>query len=443
MQKPVVALVGRPNVGKSTIFNRLVGSKVAIIEDTPGVTRDRIYGMVNYQNYSFHLIDTGGIDITEGSFNDKIKGQAELAIDEADVIIFVVDGKEGLTANDYVVRDMLMKSGKDIIVAINKADTKEFKEHRYDFYELGFENYTEISGEQKIGIYDLLEMVTANFKEIDEEYDDSVVKFSIIGRPNVGKSSLVNALLNEERVIVSDVAGTTRDAIDTPFTYHGEDFVVIDTAGMRKRGKVYESVEKYSLLRSLKAIDRSDVCVILINAEEGIIEQDKHIAGYAIEAGKAVVIAVNKWDLIEDKDKEMKNFIKDIRTNFQFMPYAPIVFLSALTKKRVHTLMPQIIKVNENAHKEIKTSLVNDVISDAYALNLPPTYKGKRLKVYFAHQVSTCPPTFNIEVNSKGLVHFSYERYLENKIRENFDFEGTPIVLRFKSKSESNSFDKR
>ena len=440
MRREVVAIVGRPNVGKSTLFNRLIGSKRAIILDTPGVTRDRIYGTVSYKDYSFHLIDTGGIDITEGKFNDEIKGQALLAIDEADVILFVVDGKEGLTSNDYVVRDMLLKCGKDVVVAINKADTKEFKEHRYDFYELGFDQYIEVSGEQNFGISDLLDCITSDFKEGTDEEDDSI-KFSIIGRPNVGKSSLVNAIVNEERVIVSDVAGTTRDAVDTLFLYHGEKFTVIDTAGMRKRGKIYERAEKYSLLRSLKAIDRSDVCVILVDASEGIIEQDKHIAGYALEAGKAVIIAVNKWDLIEDKDKSMKRFKEDIRNNFQFMPYAPIVFLSALTKKRVHTLMPEIIKVNENAHKEIKTSQINSVIREAYELNLPPTYKGKRLKIYFANQVSVCPPTFNIGVNSKGLVHFSYERYLENKIRENFDFEGTPIRLQFKNKGEEKSFD--
>jgi len=436
MRKPVVALVGRPNVGKSTIFNRLVGSRMSVIEDTPGVTRDRIYGTANYKDYSFHLIDTGGIDIAENKFNDEIKGQAELAIDEADVVVFVVDGKEGLTANDFVVKDILMKSGKDVIIAINKADTKEFKEHQYDFYELGFEQYVPLSGEQKFGIEDLLDEITKDFKEMPEEEDENVINFSIIGRPNVGKSSLVNALLNEDRVIVSDVAGTTRDAVDTPFTYHGEEFVVIDTAGMRKRGKIYENVEKYSLLRSLKAIDRSDVCVIVLNAEEGIIEHDKHIAGYALEAGKAVVIAVNKWDVIEDKDRMMKEFTKDIRNNFQFMPYAPIVYLSALTKKRIHTLMPMIIKAYENACREVKTSLLNDVIMDAYSLNLPPTYKNRRMKIYFSSQVGIKPPTFNIQVNSKGLLHFSYERYLENKIRENFDFEGTPIVLHFKNKGE-------
>lgn len=436
MKKPVVALVGSPNVGKSTIFNKLVGKKISIIEDTPGITRDRIYGTVDYGKYQFHLIDTGGIDISGGTWDAKIKAQAELAIDEADIVLFVVDGKNGLNANDYVVRDMLLKAGKKVIVVINKTDSKQYEMHKYDFYELGFETYVEVSGEQSSGFYDLLDDITKDFPKNEEEEDDDTIKFSIIGRPNVGKSSLVNAILNEERTIVSDVAGTTRDAIDTPFKYHDQKFVVIDTAGMRKRGKIYENVEKYSLLRSLKAIDRSDVCVIVINAEEGIVEHDKHIAGYALDAGKAVIIAVNKWDLIENKDKAMKEFTQRIRNEFQFMPFAPIVFLSALTKKRVHTLMPEIIKVYSNAHKEIKTSILNSVITDAYALNLPPTYKDKRLKIYFSSQVGICPPTFNIKVNSKGLVHFSYKRYLENKIRENFDFEGTPIVINFKSKGE-------
>jgi len=436
MKKPVVALVGRPNVGKSTIFNRLVGKKISIIEDTPGVTRDRIYGSCEYKNYKFHLIDTGGIDISVEHFNDEIKVQAEIAIEEADIVLFIVDGKEGLTTNDYVVRDLLIKSGKKVIVVINKTDSKQAVEHQYDFYELGFEKYINVSGEQNIGISDLLDEITKDFKEFEQDEDDNIVKFSVIGRPNVGKSSLVNAILNEERVIVSDIAGTTRDAIDTPFKYHDKDYVVIDTAGMRKKGKIYENVEKYSLLRSLKAIDRSDVCLIVIDAEAGIIEHDKHIAGYAIEAGKAVVIVVNKWDVIENKDEEMKKFTKDISANFQFMPYAPIVFLSALTKKRIHTLMPEVLRVYENSRREVKTNVLNDVILDAYNLNLPPTYKGKRLKIYFSNQVSVAPPTFNIQVNSKGLIHFSYERYLENKIRESFDFEGTPIVLQFKNKGE-------
>lgn len=435
MKKPVVALVGRPNVGKSTLFNRLIGSKTAIIEDIPGITRDRIYGSVVFDNYRFHLIDTGGIDIEKDHFNEEIKVQAEIAVNEADVIVFVVDGKEGLTTNDYVVRDILLKSGKTVIVAINKMDSKLAKDHLYDFYELGFENYLFISSEQNDGIYELLTMITSHFKPIEEEENKSI-KFSVIGRPNVGKSSLVNAILNEERVIVSNVAGTTRDAIDTPFTYHGEEFTVIDTAGMRKKGKIYETVEKYSLLRSLKAIDRSDVCVLVIDAKEGIIEHDKHIAGYAIEAGKPIIIVVNKWDTVEDKDESMKKFTQNIRAQFQFMPYAPIVYLSALTRKRIHTLMPQIIKVYNNSTKMIATNLLNNVIEDAYALNLPPTYKGKRLKIYFCNQARCQPPTFNIQVNNKGLVHFSYERYLENKIRESFDFEGTPIVLQFKNKGE-------
>lgn len=439
MKRNVVALVGRPNVGKSTLFNRIVGRKIAIIEDTPGVTRDRLYGLATFGKHSFHVIDTGGIDIGSEKFNEEIKMQAEIAIEEADVILFVVDGKEGITANDRIVRDMLLKSGKKVIVTMNKMDSKMARANMYDFYELGFEHYYPVSGEQNDGIYDLTEEIVRDFHEGEEEYGKDVLRFSIIGRPNVGKSSLVNALLNEERVIVSEVAGTTRDAVDTPFTYHGREMVVIDTAGLRKRGKIYENIEKYSLLRTLKAIDRSDVCLIVINAEEGIIEHDKHIAGYALEAGKAVILVVNKWDTVEDKDAAMKSFTKELKAHFIFMSYAPIVFLSALTKKRIHTLIPQIEKVYDNRKKEIKTSILNDVIQDAYALNLPPSYKGKRLKIYFSVQASTMPPTFNIQVNSKGLIHFSYERYLENKLRESFDFEGTPIVLQFKNKGEEKA----
>ena len=436
MKKPVVALVGRPNVGKSTIFNKLMGKKISIIEDTPGVTRDRIYGTVKYNNYQFHLIDTGGVDLSEQEFNNEIKVQVELAIDEADVVVFVVDGKEGLTSNDTVVRNMLLKTDKKVIVAINKVDSKIAKENIYDFYVLGFDHYIEVSGEQNIGISDLLDEITKDFKEIKEEYDENVVKFSIIGRPNVGKSSLANAILNEDKLIVSDIAGTTRDSVDTAFTYHGQSFVVIDTAGMRKRGKVYENIEKYSLLRSMKAIDRSDVCLIVINAEEGIIEHDKHIAGYALAAGKSLIIVVNKWDTIENKDEEMKKFIQLIRSEFAFIDYAPIVFLSALTKKRIHTLLPEILKVYENSKRTIKTSVLNDVIMEAYQLNIPPSYKGKRLKIYFSVQTGTQPPKFDIQVNSKGLIHFSYERYLQNKLRESFDFEGVPITLHFKNKGE-------
>ena len=436
MKKPVVALVGRPNVGKSTLFNRMVGKRISIIEDIPGITRDRIYGKVNFLNYQFHLIDTGGIDDSKEELNNIIKIQVELAIDEADIVLFVVDGKEGLTSNDFLVRDMLLRSKKEVIVVINKSDTKEYKQNKYDFYELGFKSYFSVSGEQNIGFYDLLEAITKDFAEYKNEEDNKVIKFSIIGRPNVGKSSLVNALLNEERVLVNKEAGTTREAIDTPFSYHNQDFIVIDTAGMRRRGKIYERIEKYSLLRTLKAIDRSDVCVVVINAEEGIIEYDKHIAGYAIEAEKSIVLVVNKWDTITSEEYTITQFTELIRNNFKFIPYAPIVFLSALTKKRLHTLMPEIIKVYNNSKKEIKTSLLNNIIHDAYYLNPPPFYKGKRLKIYFSNQVGTQPPIFNIQVNNKKFVHFSYQRYIENKIRESFDFEGTPIILQFKSKAE-------
>ncbi len=436
MNLPTVALVGRPNVGKSTLFNRLVGSKVSIIEDIPGVTRDRIYSEVSYKNYRFHLIDTGGIDVSQELFNSEIKIQAEIAIEEADVVVFIVDGKEGITTNDMVVRDMLLKSGKKIIVAINKVDSKESLEHQYDFYELGFDTYIPISAEHNTGIYELLDAITMDFHEYEEKEEDTRLKFSVIGRPNVGKSSLINALLNEERVIVSNEAGTTRDAIDTVMKYNGEEFIIIDTAGMRKKGKVFESVEKYSLLRSLKAIDRSDLCLLVINAEEGIIEHDKHIASYALEKGKGLIIVVNKWDTVQNPNT--KEYEKIVRSEFQFLSYAPIVYLSALTKKRIHTLMPEVLKVSQNIKREIKTSVLNEVITDAYTLNLPPSYKGKRLKIYFTNQSGIKPPKFTFHVNNKGLVHFSYERYLENKLRENFDFEGTPIVLQFKNRGEES-----
>ena len=437
MKLPTIALVGRPNVGKSTVFNRLVGKKQAIIEDTPGVTRDRIYGTGSYFDYKYNVIDTGGIDISDDTFNKEIKMQAELAIDEADVVIFIVDGKEGITTNDLVVRDILRRSNKKVIVAINKIDNKKSQENIYDFYELGFDYYVSISAEHNVGMDDLMDEVTKDFPKVSyEEYASDVVKFCVIGRPNVGKSSLVNAILNEERVIVSDVAGTTRDTVDTMFNYEKRPFVVIDTAGMRKKGRVYETVEKYSLLRSMKAIDRSDVCLVVINAQEGIIEHDKHIASYALEAGKALVLVVNKWDTVENKDQGIKEFTNKVRAEFQFLSYVPIVFLSAKTKKRLHTLMPEVIKVFDNAHKEVKTSVLNDVIVDAVAQEAPPSYKGKRLKIYYVSQTQVAPPKFTFFVNNKGLLHFSYERYLENKIRENFGFEGTPIVFQFKNRNE-------
>ena len=429
---PTVALVGKPNVGKSTLFNKIVGQKIAIIEDLPGVTRDRIYHEAIYNNKKFYLIDTGGIDASKMKFNDEIKMQAEIAIKEADIVVFIVDGKEGLTSNDLMVRDLLRKSNKKVIVAINKVDNKEAQNHIYDFYELGFDTYIPISSIHNTGYIDLMEEITKDFTE-KEEIEDKRLKFSIIGRPNVGKSSLMNALLNEERVVVSDIAGTTRDSIDSILKYHNEEYILIDTAGMRKKGRVFEAVEKYSLFRSLKAIDRSDICLVVINAEEGITEHDKHIAGYAIERGKGLIFVVNKWDTV--KDKTIPEFEKEMRAEFQFATYAPIVYLSALTKKRIHTLMPEIIKVGENIKREIPTSILNNVILDSYQLNLPPSYKGKRLKIYFTNQTGTIPPKFTLRVNNKGLVHFSYERYLENKLRENFELEGTPIILQFKNRN--------
>jgi len=433
MRLPTVALVGRPNVGKSTLFNKIVGKQISIIEDLPGVTRDRIYQEATYNRKRFYLIDTGGIDASKMDFNTEIKMQAEIAIQEADIVVFIVDGKEGLTTNDKIVRDILRKSNKKVIVAINKIDVKDAKDNIFDFYELGFDTYIPISSIHNTGYVELMDTITMNFKEQESEEEDTRIKFSIIGRPNVGKSSLMNALLNEERVVVSDVAGTTRDSIDSILKYHNEEYVMIDTAGMRKKGKVFESIEKYSLFRSLKAIDRSDICLVVINAEEGIKEHDKHIAGYAIERGKGLIFVVNKWDKVEDTT--IADFEKQMRAEFQFATYAPIVYLSALTKKRIHTLMPEIIKVKENIKREIKTSLLNDVINDAYQLNLPPSYKGKRLKIYFSSQTGIKPPKFTFRVNNKGLVHFSYERYLENKIRENFDFTGTPITLQFKNRN--------
>ena len=437
MKKQTICLVGRPNTGKSTLFNRIAGKKIAIIEDTPGVTRDRIYASVNYKDKSsFFLIDTGGIDLSDGAFNEEIKMQVEIGIEESDTIIFVVDSKDGLTTNDLLIRDMLKKSSKKVVVAINKVDNKQGEENIYEFYSLGFDEYYPISAEHGTGVSELIDNVSNGYDTEEEESND--IKISVIGRPNVGKSSLVNALLNEERVIVSNIAGTTRDAIDTPFTYNKENYILIDTAGLRKKGKIFESVEKYSLLRSMKAIDRSDVCLLVIDATTGIVEHDKHIAGYALEAGKPVVIVVNKWDTVEEKESALKTWKKDIDANFQFMKFAKVVFLSAQTKKRIHTLMPEVIKSYENSIKEIKTSIINQIVRDAFIETPPPSFKGKRLKIYFVNQSGTKPPKFDIEVNSKGLVHFSYYRYIENKIRESIDFTGTPIILQFKNKGENN-----
>ncbi len=430
-----VCLVGKPNVGKSSIFNRLIKENKSIIMDTPGITRDRIYGKVEYNNKRFHLIDTGGISLGDDDFQKDILAQATLAIDEADLVLFVVDGIEDIDASDRKVAEILHRSSKPVIVVVNKLDNDKRKDNLYNFYELGFSELVAVSASHNIGINELLNTITKDLPE-EDIIDDDTIKFSIIGRPNVGKSSLINALLNEDRAIVSDIAGTTRDAIDTKFKYNHEDITVIDTAGMRKKGKIYESVEKYSLIRSLKAIDRSDVCVLVIDASTGIIEHDKHIASYALDAGKGIVICVNKWDTINNPDSDIRNWKEQIKNEFQFIPYAHVVFLSAKTKKRVSTLMPEVINAYNNNRKEVKTSLLNNIIMEAVSLHEPPSYKGKRLKIYFVSQTGNCPPKFTFSVNNKGLVHFSYERYLENQIRNNIDFDGTPIILQFKNKSE-------
>lgn len=430
MRKATIAIVGKPNVGKSTIFNRLVGERISIVEDTPGVTRDRLYAQGEWLNQVFNVIDTGGIDLGDEPLLVQVREQAEIAIDEADVIVFIVNGKDGITAADDEVAKLLFKSNKPVVLAVNKMDNPEMHAQIYEYYSLGFGEPYPISGSHGLGLGDLLDAVVKKFPSLPEdEKDDDIISFCVIGRPNVGKSSLVNTVLNEERVIVSDIEGTTRDAIDTPFTRDGERFSIIDTAGMRKRGKVYERTEKYSVLRALTAIERSDVSLILIDAETGIREQDKKIAGYAHDAGRAVIIVVNKWDTVTKKQDAMKEFETKIRDQFLFLDYAPIIFLSAKTKKRLHTLIPAIKLASENHSKRIQTTVLNDVIMDALAVNPTPTVKGKRLKVLYATQVSVKPPSFVIFVNDPELMHFTYKRFLENKIREAFGFIGTPIKI--------------
>ncbi|KMP45287.1 GTP-binding protein Der [Bacillus cereus] len=430
MPKPVIAIVGRPNVGKSTIFNRIVGERVSIVEDIPGVTRDRIYSAGEWLNHEFNIIDTGGIDIGDEPFLTQIRQQAEVAIDEADVIIFMTNGRDGVTAADEEVAKILYRSNKPVVLAVNKVDNLEMRSDIYDFYALGFGEPFPISGTHGLGLGDLLDEAAQHFPKIEEDgYDEDTIRFSLIGRPNVGKSSLVNALLGQERVIVSNVAGTTRDAVDTPYSKDGKDYVIIDTAGMRKKGKVYESTEKYSVLRALRAIERSDVVLVVLDGEEGIIEQDKKIAGYAHDSGRAVVIVVNKWDAVKKDEKTMKAFEENIRAHFQFLEYAPIVFLSAKTRKRTQTLIPVIDEVNESHSIRIQTNVLNDVIMDAVAMNPTPTHNGSRLKIFYATQVAVKPPTFVVFVNDPELLHFSYERFLKNRLRESFGFVGTPIHI--------------
>ncbi|HET7629248.1 MAG TPA: ribosome biogenesis GTPase Der [Bacillales bacterium] len=431
MTKPVVAIVGRPNVGKSTIFNRIAGERLAIVEDVPGVTRDRVYHAAEWLDRPFDLIDTGGIVLSNEPISVQIRQQAEIAIEEADVIIFMTDGKEGLTGADEEVARLLYRSNKPVVLAVNKMDSPKRNEQLYDFYSLGLGEPFPISGSHGLGLGDLLDEVVRHFPDQREnEYDETVIRFCLIGRPNVGKSSLVNTILSKERVIVSNVPGTTRDAIDTPFKRDDHEYVIIDTAGMRRRGKVYENTEKYSVLRAKKAIERSDVALVVLDGEQGIIDQDKKIAGFALDAGRGIVIVVNKWDAVDNKDNHtMREFEKDIRKQFPFLDFAPIVFVSAKTKQRVHKLLPVINQVDENHSLRIKTSVLNDVVLDAVTMNPTPTRKGRRLKISYATQVSVKPPTFVLFVNDPELMHFSYERYLENEIRKAFGFQGTPIRI--------------
>ena len=425
----VVAIVGRANVGKSTIFNRIVGERVSIVEDVAGVTRDRIYATAIWLTKEFRLIDTGGIELKNASFTAQIKMQAEIAIEEADLIVFVVNGREGVTQEDEYVARLLQRTKKPILLAVNKIDDNSFINDIYDFYSLGMGDPIPVSGSHGIGIGDLLDEIIKKLDFTEEEFDKDEIRFSIIGRPNVGKSSLTNAILGEERVIVSNIEGTTRDAIDTAFEKDGQKYRVIDTAGMRKKGKVYENVEKYSILRALSSIEKSDVIVVVIDGDRGVIEQDKHVAGYAHEAGKGVILVVNKWDLIEKDEKTMQKKEKELRTQFKYLDYARIIFLSAKTHQRVQQLFPMIQESYTNSNKRVQTSVLNDVLVDAQAINPTTTFNGGRLKIFYANQVSTCPPTFILFVNDPQYLHFSYKRYLENRLREAFGFEGTPIHI--------------
>lgn len=429
MAKPIVAIVGRPNVGKSTLFNKIAGKRISIVEDHPGVTRDRIYTAVEWLDKTFTLIDTGGIEpYSEDIILKQMKRQAEVAIETAEVIVFLVDGQEGITSSDQEVSNMLRRTKKKIILAVNKIDAPKYKDNIYEFYNLGLGEPIGISAGQALGLGDLLDEIVKNFpNEGEEEYDENTIKVAVVGKPNVGKSSLINKILGEERVIVSDIPGTTRDAIDTPFSVGDSKYVFIDTAGMRKRGKVSESIERYSVVRSLTAIERADVCLMLIDAKEGVSEQDSKIAGYIHEQGKAVVVVVNKWDIVEKDDKTIEKYKADIKNELSFMDYAPMLFISALTGQRVHKVLELIKHVSGQHEMRISTGILNDIVNEAVLMNQPAISGGRRLKIYYTTQVSIKPPTFALFVNEPTLMHFSYQRYLENQVRKAFSFEGTPI----------------
>ncbi len=436
MERPVVCIVGRPNVGKSTLFNKITGKRIAITEDKPGVTRDRIFSEAEWLNKYFLMIDTGGLELgSEEIISQNIKRQVDLAIDMADVIIFLVDGVSGLTDTDRDIAELLRRSGKEIVLACNKYDTKGFEEGMYEFYELGFEHLIEISAEQGMGIGDLLDEVVKHFPEDKEtEYDPDTIKVALVGKPNVGKSSLINSILGEERVIVTNIPGTTRDAIDTYFEHDGNDYMFIDTAGLRKKKKIYEDVERYSVVRTLRAVDRADIAILVVDATEGISEQDTKIAGYAYENGKAMIIAVNKWDLVHKETNTMRDFEMEIKQKLAFIDYAPVTFISAKTGARIDKLFEMINAVSNNYNMRISTGVLNDIINEAVSINQPPSDKGVRLKIYYGTQVAVAPPKFVIFINDTSLMHFSYQRFLENRISQYFGFLGVPIVFEFREK---------
>ena len=438
MSRPIVAIVGRPNVGKSTLFNKVSGKRISIVEDKPGVTRDRIYAEAEWLNKHFTLIDTGGIEPeNKDIIFSQMRRQADIAIATADVILFMVDGKQGLTSADREVANILRKSNKEVLLVCNKIDTPKTPDDIYEFYELGLGVPIVISAAQMLGLGDLLDEVIEHFPEDkDTEYDDEIIKVAVIGKPNAGKSSLINTILGEERVIVSDIPGTTRDAIDTPFTRGEDKYVFIDTAGIRRKKNVNEDIERYSVIRSLTAIERADICIMLVDGTEGVTEQDKKIAGFAHENGKGMIVAVNKWDIIEKDDKTYLRFQEEIRQKLSFMTYAPITLISAKTGKRVEGLFELIKTVSNNHSMRITTGILNDIIGQAVLMNQPPSDKGKRLKIYYGTQVGVKPPKFVIFINDKELMHFSYARYLENQIRQSFGFEGTPIHFEFKERKD-------
>ncbi len=437
LKKPIVSIIGTPNVGKSTLFNKIVGKKISITENQPGVTRDRIYADASWLNRKFLLIDTGGLDLKDDDiFKINIKEQVDLALDMSDVIIFLVDGVEGVSSTDIEAANYLRKSNKKIILAINKFDSKAANNNYYDFFELGLGTPVKISAEHGTGVGDLLEEVIDDFPVSSEELDDDSIKVAFIGKPNVGKSSLINNILGESRSIVTNIPGTTRDSIDSRFARNDEDFIFIDTAGLRKKKKINESVERYSVIRTLTSIERSNVCVLVIDAAEGVSEQDSKIVGYAHDNKKAIIVAVNKWDLIEKDNNTVKKFEREIRLQLPFINYAPIVFISAKTSQRITQLLDTISSVNNNYNHRIKTGVLNDILNRAVLSNQPPSDKGKRGKLYYGAQVAVRPPQFSLSVNDKNLFHFSYIRYLENQIREYFGFEGVPIIISLKNRGE-------